>query len=478
MSTSRTILRGSARAVTGIVGIAVAAAAVAAALWLPLPSHTVTPASLRVSPVPTEQQRVCPGPILALAADSSNAAAAASFGIPATVVASGESGATPRTSALTSGGSAGSPGSPLLVTVPVAVGAGEPPLVAGAQSQQATQEDLAGLAVAACDEASSDSWLVAGATNLGQTSLVLLTNPGAAAVTVDLSVYGESGRVDAPGAAGISVPAGAQKVVPLAGLAPSVASPVVHVIAHGGRVLATMQQSLVQGIDPEGVELTAATGAPTLLQRISGVEVRTIAALKASQPTEGYGSDLPAARVFVPGSKPATVTIGVVGETGTAAGNTFTATVKPGFATEIPLDGLVDGDYSVSVTSDQPVVAAVRTSTTSTTGKDFAWFTASAPLPDTFLAPVGAGPGARLHLLNTRTTDAAVTVTSPRGTVQKVTVPGGAGASVALPAAGVYTVSGTTGLIASVGYSGDGLLSSFAIEPPAALASPLTIYPR
>ena len=488
MLSSRGILRGA----TGVLGLAVTAGVVTAALVLPLPSHTVAAPSVRVAPVPTAQQRVCPGPILALAADSRDAGTAASFGVPLTVSGAAQSSDRtgdgtrgsapapigPQISTLASGGSGQGKGSPLLLTVPAAEGDGMPPLVAGAQTQKATEEDLAGFAAAGCGSGSGDSWLVGGASDLGETSLVLLTNPSPVAAQVDLEVYGASGRVQTPGGTGITVAAGAQKVVPLAGLAPSVAAPVVHVQTHGGQVLATMQQSIVNGIDPAGVELTGATGAPALRQQISGVMVRTLAALKASQSTDGYGRDLPAVRVLVPGTSPAHVNVGVVGETGTATGDTYSATVKPGVVTEIPLRDLTDGDFTATVTSDQPVVAAARTSIESKTGKDFAWFTSSAPLPARFLVPVASGPGGTLHLFNSTTTAAGVTVTTPHGDAHNVSIPGGAAVGFHADGPGVYGVTGAAGLVASVGYSGDGALSSFAIQPPPPTASPLIVYPR
>jgi hypothetical protein len=206
--------------------------------------------------------------------------------------------------------------------------------------------------------------------------------------------------------------------------------------------------------------------------------VRTLAAVKASQSTDGYGPDLPAVRVLVPGTATAHVSVGVVGETGTESGDTYTATVKPGVATEIPLKGLTDGDYTATVTSDQPVVAAARTSTESETGKDFAWFTSSSPLPAEFLVGVASGPGATLHLFNATTTDARVTVTSPNGDRQRINIDGGAAVGVHANGSGVYGVAGAAGLVASVGYSGDGALSSYAIEPPPPTATPLTVYPR
>lgn len=482
------------RCAVGVIGAAVAAGVVVGALVLPLPSHTVTSPSVQVAPVPTDQQRVCPGPILALAADSTDAGAAVSFGAPTTVagaaspadVAAAADGGPalvttqPQVTALTSGGSGDgrAKGAPLLLTVPADKHSAIPPLVAGSQSQTAKQEDLAGLAAASCRRAAGDSWLVGGSSDLGETSVVLLTNPGSTSAEVDLEVYGESGRVQTPSGTGITVAAGAQKIVPLAGLAPSVTAPVVHVRTHGGRVLATMQQSIVNGIDPAGVELVAPAGVPALTQQIPGVMVRTLDALRASQSTDGYGEDLPAARVFVPGTKPAHVSVGVVGETGTATGDTYTATVKPGVVTEIPMASLTDGNYTVTVTSDRPVVAAARTSTEGAGGKDFAWFTPAAPQPAVFLAAISPGPGAILHLVNGTTADAHVTVTNPAGVQQALTINGGAAVGVRATGAGVYSVAGASGLVASVGYSGDGALSSFSLQPPPASATPLTVYPR
>ncbi|MCX7521070.1 DUF5719 family protein [Microbacterium sp. STN6] len=508
MTNSRSILRGASRAVAGVVGVGVVAAVIGAAALMPLPGHSIGPAVVPVTPVPTDQQLVCPGPLLALAADSTNAGSAASFGSPSTVsgsLAASGSGAgsgtgtelgTVQESRLKSGG-VGS-GAPLLVTVPVADGSTTAPLVAGGQSQRATEDDIAGLATSACGVASADSWLVAGATTIGQTSLVLLTNPTQVSATVDLTVYGEAGPVESAGATGVTVPAGQQKVVPLAGIAPNVAAPVVHVRTRGGEVLASMQQSFEQGIQPRGVELSASTLGPSTEQRVPGVMVRTSKAIDAGQSDEEYDVNQPALRVLVPGAKAAHVSVSAVGESGTEAGNAYTATLKPGVVTEIPLTQLPDGDYTLTVTSDAPVVAAARTATvgssSGTSGssgasgssasaaahEDFAWFTASAPLPARFLAAVapGAGDSVRLHLVNPSATDAAVSVTPPSGPASRIEIP--AGSAVSLPAQrdGVYVVSGAAGLVASVGYAGDGVISASAVERPAPLASPITVYTR
>ena len=233
MADRKGIYRIGMRAVGGLIGVGVAVVAIAGATMLPLPDFAIAAPSQTVTPVPADQQRVCPGPLLALAADAGAATRPNSVGTPS--FASGADGASVRTRSLKPDSDNGSSReAPLLVSVSTPKGATAPPLFAAAQSQTAKTDDLAGQAAAACAEPSADTWLVAGATSLGQTSLVLLANAGEVDATVDLSLYSESGAVSSPGATGILVPAGAQKVVPLAGLAPSASAPVVRERTTGG----------------------------------------------------------------------------------------------------------------------------------------------------------------------------------------------------------------------------------------------------
>jgi hypothetical protein len=273
------------------------------------------------------------------------------------------------------------------------------------------------------------------------------------------------------------VPPGGQKVIPLAGLAPSVSAPIVHVQTTGGQVVASLQQSFEQGIDPRGVELTAATASPSRQQIISGMRIANLAAVTAAQSGEGYGVDLPAVRVFVPGTDDADVTVGAVGENGTAAGSSYAATVKAGVVTEIPLDGLKDGNYTVTVNSSTPVVAAARTSVTSGKADDFAWFVASQPMDDTFLAAVPTGPEPVLHFANRGEKDQKVTITPKNGKASTLLVPA-EGAANSAATTGLVTVTGADGLVVSTSFSANGKLSSFALNPPGPLAAPLVVYPR
>jgi hypothetical protein len=283
--------------------------------------------------------------------------------------------------------------------------------------------------------------------------------------------------VSAPGATGILVPAGAQKVVPLAGLAPSATAPVVHVTTTGGQVVASLQQSFEQGIQPRGAELAGATGAPDRVQTISGVTIASLAAVTAAQSAESVGVDFPAVRILVPGDHDAKITIGAVGEAGTNAGNSYAQTVKAGNVAEIPLDNLKDGSFTVTIRSDVPVVAAVRTSVIGTKTRDFSWFVSSPPIGGSQLVAVPPGPKPVLHFANAGDADKKVMVQPSTGKATPLTVPAEGGANLAVPS-GRYTLTGADGLTVSVSVGGDGQASSFAVLPAGPLAAPIEVYPH
>lgn len=476
MADRRALAQGGARAIGGLVGIGIAVAVVAGATLLPLPDFAIGAPSQTVRPIPADQQRVCPGPALALATDAGKASRPSAIGTPSTVY--GTDGPDTESRRLKPDASTDSSGqAPLALTAATPQGATRPPLFAGAQVQNVSSPDLAGVAAASCAELAADSWLVAGATTLGQTSLVLLANPTSVDATVNLDIFTETGRVSAPGGTGIVVPAGAQKVVALAGLAPSATAPVVHVTTTGGEVVATMQQSFEQGIQPRGVELVGATGAPGRVQTISGVTIASLAAITAAQSAEGVSVEFPTLRILVPGTEDAQITIGAVGESGTAAGNSYAQTVKAGNVAEIPLDSLKDGNYTVTIRSSVPVVAAVRTSVIGSKARDFAWFVSSAPIPDSQLVAVPAGPKPQIHFANGGEKDAKVRIQPASGSAVVLTVPAEGGAYIGV-VSGRYTVTGASGLVVSVSVLGDGQTSSFAIAPAGPLASPIEVYPN
>lgn len=474
---ARGVARIGGRIVAGIITLTVAVGVVTAAVALPWPTLAVPVASTVVAPTPSEQQRVCPGPVLALAEDSSQAQAATSVGRADSLSAawSASSGAVEViTSDLNAVDDLGTDTTvaPKELTVPAPSGETEAPLVAGSQSQVLSTETITGLAVAACGEAASDSWLVGGSTDVGRSTLVLLSNPTTVLATVSLTVYGETGAVDAPGASGILVQPGEQRVISLAGLAPNLISPIVNVQSSGGQVAATLQQSSIRGIEPGGIDLIGAASGPALEQTIAGLNVTIAPGAEQSADQDA----LPSVRLMAVGDARATVQIGVTGASGTAAGTSTQVELEPGIATQVPFPELVVGSYSVQITSDEPVVAAARTSVVGTSGRDFAWYPSSSELPGDFLVSVAPGPAPTLHLMNTAATAVDYTATPDSGDPVRVSVPAGARADLPLAASVSYVVSGGESTVASVGYVGDGQLASFALNPAGPLAEAIRVY--
>jgi len=485
MSTKRSFAVRSAQTLGGVLGIGAIALVVSGAVLLEWPSLVITPASVVVTPHPSEQTRVCPGPLLDLAENSSVAQSVTTVGNATTVAAAtesndGVSSLHPETSDLAApDNTAGSHGgAPQLIRVPVKTGATVAPLVAGSQSQAVATETLAGFAAASCAEASSDAWLVGGSTDIGRTTLVLLTNPTTVVATVALSVYGETGLVDAPGSTGILVQPGSQRVVSLAGLAPNIKSPLVHVQSQGGQIMAVLQQSLISGIVPEGVDVIGATRSPSLQHTIAGVMVASPAAVSPTAEAPEQEDAGATVRMMVTGKNVATVRIGVISEGGVNSGTSIQIQVPAGIVTEVPLSGLAPGGYAVNIESDQPLVAAATASTADATGHDFAWFASSEPMDGEFLVTAAPGPAPTLHLVNTSAETETVSVQGTSGAPVTLTMKAGAAAAIPVAESGTYLVRGGTSIVAAVGYAAPGKLASFTVRPAGPLASPIAVFLR
>jgi hypothetical protein len=477
MAAKRTVIATTARALGGALTLGAGAALVAGAMLIPLPSHSVTAPAETIAPTPLPQSLVCPGSLLQLAnvGGGGDATTASGVGTPKRGV--GASTATTLDqSALAApdNTSTSAETAPTVVTAPDA----EPGvLVAAAQSVAVKQEDMAGLAASTCTEAQSDSWLVGGATTVGRTSFVLLSNSSEVAADVDLTVFAENGRLDAPGSTGIVVPAKSQRVFSLAGFAPNAKYPVVHVISTGGYVAATLQQTVIRGLEPGGVELAAPTSAPSTKMAFPGVRISGTSAIAERLSADGYADLQAALRVYVPGTADATITVSVASESSGVADGSYTLTAAGGVVSELPLKDLPDGNYSVNLESTEPIVASARTSVLASGAVDFAWNQAAAPLEDETLVPIAPGPSPRIHLANSGPEESKVVLRAGSGSEVTIVVPPGGTKGLDAQPNTVYTATMTQPVSISVGYSSDGQLSAYTVPAPSELAAPIVVYP-
>lgn len=499
-----------ARIASGTVAAGAAALAIAAVAFLPLPTLGPEPRTVIVEPAPADQVRVCPGGAMRVG-DETGGSADTAFAIGAPAIAGEVSGGDLERARLASADPAASiTAAPEALRAPPTDGA----LVAGAQIQDVDAPDFRGLSAASCAEPSGSIWLVGGAMTVGRSTFLLLANPTDVPSRVSLEIFGEDGLVSAPGTSGIDVPANGQRLLSLAGFAPGEPSPVVHVTARGGRVVASLQQSIVRGLDAVGVETIGGGADPGERLVVPGVRIVDSVGTNRASALADWQDVGPAIRLVVPGDTGGRATVRVVPETPGTVGSSFELDVEPGTVIEVPLDsgvpeggvgdgsadaaseeadghGFADGVYTVFVDADVPIVAAVRVSTAVDSGvepapdaildapdSDLAWFVAAPPLDGAALLVVPGGPSPLVSIVNPLGLDVEIELSPLRAGVEPslVTIPAGGALSIPVDPGG-YLLSGAQELSIAVTFAAPGSLASFVLAPSRPVAGSLVVHP-
>lgn len=495
------------RIVIGLVGIGVAMVAVVGSSVVALPGIRATPPSIVVTPVPTAQQLVCPGAVLRLADASGKGATTASAIGRATTRFYSSTGSVDSTPlAVTDASTGGTASAPAVIsTPPNQSDPTEQLLLSGAQAQTVTDPDYVGLAAADCGVAAGDAWLSGGSTSVGRTTLITLSNPTQVAATVDLALFGENGPISAPGTSGIVVAPDGQRVLSLAGFQPNIVSPVVHVTSTGGQIVAALQESIVRGLVPGGVDIGGATAGPSLKNIIPGLQIGDPTGLQQLASGGVDFADLGAVlRLFAPGSGSVTTTISLIPEDGKTIGSSFEYSIEAGRVTDIPIGDLEPGSYTVSVVSPVPLIASARVSaaaaptpsgparppttsapagapTTTSPGAppvatDFAWLASASELKTRAQLTIAPGPSPVLHLANVTTISATAELAMVGGGTKQVVVP--AGSSVLLPVepGETYQLTGFESLYAAVTLTDGGFIARYTIHPPGTASTPVRVF--
>lgn len=139
------------------------------------------------------------------------------------------------------------------------------------QTERTVDGQGRGLASTQCQPTGTDFWFVGPATEVGQRAVLVLTNPENSDATVDVTVYGRGGLVDAPGASGLQVPARSRSEVRLDQVAPGEQVLALHVEVRIGRLSAAITETDVQGFDPLGTDWFPATQPPGTELLVPGV---------------------------------------------------------------------------------------------------------------------------------------------------------------------------------------------------------------
>ena len=315
------------------------------------------------------------------------------------------------------------------------------PSAAAAMSYAADDGDLRGTAAAACQNPANDLWLVGADTSLGRTAVLNLSNASGTPATVNLDLFGAKGVIQAPGSRGLLVAPGTTRSIVLAGLAPGQDSLAVRVRSTGGPVAAVIQQSVLRGLTPGGVDfITPGTG-PATRQAVTGLDIQDPAALGPLTAKSGFEDAGPALQIAVPGAADAVVEVKMYGRDGQKplpGGGVVTA--KAGSVTTVPLAGVPAGHYTVSASSDVSFTAAARVTRglKAEDPTDAAWAPSAIRLGSQHLVPVPAA-GSRFLMFGAPDGRATISYTpvTADGKIRSATtadIAGGTTASVQIPA--------------------------------------------
>lgn len=247
-------------------------------------------------------------------------------------------------------------------TVLRAQAVGEQKAAAGAGfSYTATDGDLAGLAIANCQVPSNDFWLVGASTTVGATAVLKLHNPSVSPATVNLELHGSQGVIDAPGGRGILIAPGGSESIVLAGLAANDENIAIRVRSDGGRVSGFVQQSVLRGLTPGGVDLLQASAPSASTQAVPGIQIQAADVTNEIFAQEGYANAAPSLQVAVPGGTDAVLDVRIFGPNGEVElPGEGVVTAVAGAVTAIPLDSLPEGNYAAIVSSDVLISASAR----------------------------------------------------------------------------------------------------------------------
>jgi hypothetical protein len=232
-----------------------------------------------------------------------------------------------------------------------------------------------------CTAPATSQWFVGGTSDVSSKGVVYLVNSGLSVSIVDVFTWSENGE---QAVKTISLKANSTVAVKLDSLAPGDSSIVVKVVARSGRVNSYLVDERVKGLKKLGGDSVNAISVPSKNFVITGIPQQLV---KKKAPIHYL-------RIFVPGIADANLTLELLSSNGRFIPTGFNERkLVSGKVVELKLTPEVaKGAFAIKLTSDQPLVAAIRSRATSNGNSDFVWSTPSPALTPMQIAIGGLVP--------------------------------------------------------------------------------------
>ena len=257
----------------------------------------------------------------------------------------------------------------------------------------------------------TSQWFIGGTADVTSKGSLTILNSGLGRALVKVMVYTESGRGTEKL---VALKANSFTTLPLASLAPGSQLLAIELTPQSGRVNGFLVDERGRGLRALGGDTVNSVEEPS--KKI------VIPAIPHTAP-KGKKALPHSLRIFVPGEISAQIKAEISYADGSfAPAGIDGRSIAAGKVIEIPLNLIAPtGKYSLTLTSDQPILAAVKSSTLVKKKSDFTWSTAVQPLePSTYsvtgLAPTLVFSGEEISI--------DLQLNSPRGKITKVEIRG------------------------------------------------------
>ena len=220
-----------------------------------------------------------------------------------------------------------------------------------------------------CTAPATSQWFVGGTSDVSSKGVINLVNSGLSGSIVDVFTWSENGE---QAVKTVSLKANSSAVVKLDSLAPGDSNIVIKVVTRSGRVNSYLVDERVKGLQKLGGDSVNSISSPSRKFVITGIPQQLV---NKKSPTHYL-------RLFVPGVADANFSLELLSSDGRFIPNGFNERkLVSGKVVELKLKPKVaKGAFAIKLTSDQPIVAAIRSRAISNGNSDFIWSTPSPAL--------------------------------------------------------------------------------------------------
>jgi len=232
-----------------------------------------------------------------------------------------------------------------------------------------------------CTAPVTSQWFVGGTSDVSSKGVVYIVNSGLSISIVDVFTWSENGE---QAVKTLSLKANSSTAVKLDSLAPGDSNIVVKVVARSGRVNSYLIDERVKGLQRLGGDSVNSIPGPARKFVITGIPQQLV---NKKAPTHYL-------RLFVPGVADANFTLELLSSKGRFIPTGFNERkLVSGKVVELKLKPEVaKGAFAIKLTSDQPLLAAIRSRANSNGNSDFVWSTPSPALAPLQIAIGGISP--------------------------------------------------------------------------------------